>query len=180
VCTFGVAGLASAAAPRLQGAVVALGVAAAIGVAALTAAGVTFLMLRYSLALAAWVNESLTASQALTRSIVLVRGHLGRALVILVFGVVISQIATLLLQGPFIVAGAVAGLETALGFGLTVTGAIAASLASALALPLTTVALVVLYFDARVRHEAFDLELLIDAIDRAAPSGSAAPTTVLG
>jgi hypothetical protein len=153
----------------------ALGGAAALGLLALTMVGITFLALRYSLAIAAWVNESLKASEALARSVVLVEGQMGRAFVIVVFGVIISQIAGLLLQGPFVIAVLAAGPDTALGFGAAIVGALAASLASAVALPLTTVALVVLYFDARARHEGYDLELMIDAID---PAGGA-PAAVI-
>ena len=180
ICVFALSRLAAATMPRLGAIGMMLGVAGGLGTLALTAAGIAFVMLRYSLAVAAWVNESLTASEALARSVVLVRGHLGRALVVLVFGVVISQIAALLLQGPFMVAGIVTGPDTALGFGLTIAGALAASVASAVATPLTTVALVVLYFDARVRHEAFDLERLIDSIDPAALGATAVPRTVVG
>jgi hypothetical protein len=180
MCVLAVSVLATAAGPRLGAAGVALGTAAALGVLVLTALAVAFLMLRYSLAVAAWVNEALTASDALGRSVELLRGQLPRALVIMVFGVIISQVAGLILQGPFVIAGVVAGPDTPLGFGLTIAGALAASMASAVALPLTTVAFAVLYFDARVRHEAFDLELLIDAIDPDARAGAAAPTMVLG
>ena len=148
----------------------ALGGAAALGLLALTMIAVTFVALRYSLAIAAWVNESLKASEALARSVVLVEGQMGRAFVIVVFGVVISQIAGLLLQGPFLIAMIAAGPDTALGYGAAIVGALAASLASAVAQPLTTVALVVLYFDARARHEGYDLELMIDAIDPAGPA----------
>jgi len=99
-----------------------------------------------------------------------VQVQMGRAFVIVVFGVVISQIAGLLLQGPFLIAMIAAGPDTALGYGAAIVGALAASLASAVAQPLTTVALVVLYFDARARHEGYDLELMIDAIDPAGPA----------
>jgi len=174
----GLASLAQASAGRLGPLGPALGGFAAFGIFVLAFAVGTFLMLRYSLAVAVQVNEPVTASTALQRSIALVRGHLGRAFVICVFGGVIGQIAGLVLQGPFVVGAEVAGRGTSLGLALTIVGAVTGAFTAAVASPLTTAALVVLYFEARVRHEAFDLERLLDALESSAgfPGPVSSPT----
>jgi hypothetical protein len=122
------------------------------------------LMLRYSLAVPATVIESVTAREAIRRSIDLMRGNLGRAFVLIVFGFVIAQITALVLQGPFLVGALMAGPESTMAFWLTLAGTLTGALGDAISSPLTAVAFALLYYDARVRHEGLDLQIMMDAL----------------
>ena len=138
-------------------------------------AGVVFLiwlMLRYAVAVPPAVLEDSTASESIARSIELTGGSRWRVLVIMVFTVIIAYAGLMLFQGPFIVASVMAGPETATGFWLNLLGVITGSIASALTNPLAIVAMAVLYYDLRIRHEGLDIELMIEALP-AKPSSPA-------
>jgi Membrane domain of glycerophosphoryl diester phosphodiesterase len=130
---------------------------------------VVFLTLRYCLAVPAVVIESVTARQAIRRSIALMRGNLGRGFVLVLFAFVIAQITTLIFQGPFMAGAYVAGPDAAAALWLRLMGACAGALGNAISAPLMSVALALLYYDARVRHEGLDLQIMMDTLD--APSG---------
>jgi hypothetical protein len=136
---------------------------------------VVFLTLRYCLAVPAVVIESVAAGAAIRRSIALMQGNLGRGLVIVLFGFVIAQITALILQGPFLVGAYVAGPDTAAALSLRLMGAFAGAVGNAISTPLMSVALALLYYDARVRHEGLDLQIMLDTLD--APAGGAAPAS---
>jgi hypothetical protein len=57
---------------------------------------------------------------------------------------------------------------------------IADFLGGALAGPVTTIALVLVYYDQRVRKEAFDLQLMMEAVGQAAPAPPAAAAPSIG
>jgi len=138
-------------------------------------AGVVFLFwltLRYAVAVPPAVLEDSTASESIARSIELTRGSRWRVLVLVVFTVIIAYAGLMLFQGPFIVASVMAGPETATGFWLNLLGVITGSIASAFTNPLAIVAMAVLYYDLRIRHEGLDIELMIEALP-AKPSSPA-------
>jgi hypothetical protein len=126
--------------------------------------------LRYALSFAALVLEPITAAQAVSRSVELTRGHFWRLLLLVVFAVVIAYITAFLFQGPFLMGAAFAGPNTASAFWLTLIGGVAGAIAGAVSGPIMVVALALLYYDARVRHEGFDLQLMMQNLDSAAPS----------
>ena len=129
-----------------------------------------FLTLRYCLAVPAVVIESITARQAIRRSIELMRGNLGRGFVIVLFGFVIAQITALVLQGPFQAGAYLVGVNSAAALWLKLAGACAGALGNAISTPLISVALSLLYYDARVRHEGLDLQIMLDTLAAPAPS----------
>jgi hypothetical protein len=124
-----------------------------------------FLTLRYSLAVPAAVIESVSAREAVRRSVRLIRGNLGRAFVVVLFGGVITQIGSLMFQGPFLVGAVVSGPGTAAMLSFKLLGALAGAVAGALTTPLVSVTLALLYYDTRVRHEGLDLQIMMDALD---------------
>jgi hypothetical protein len=135
------------------------------------------MVLRYSLCVPALVLEGLTASQAIKRSVELSRGNLGRAFLIGLCATMITYAASLLFQGPFFVAMVVAGPESRMGLVLNLAGTIVGTLGSTLVAPVMIIGLAVLYFDARVRTEALDVQMMMSALDRADArfSGATAP-----
>jgi hypothetical protein len=153
------------------------------GVGMFAAFGVfVWMFLRYAVCVPAAILEENTASDAIARSIDLTTGSLLKVLVLLVFTVIVTYAALAIFQMPFAIAAFVVGLETPAGFGLNMLGVITGSVASALTSPLAVVAMAVLYYDLRIRHEGLDLELMVAKLREAAPpaSGQAQSTALPG
>jgi hypothetical protein len=147
-----------------------IAVAAAIAAAMLAVT----LFVRYALAVQACVVENIKGREALKRSAVLTKGSRSRVLTVYTLFVVLTWVM-----------GAVTGLIALALSAIIPSGifaAIAIQLASfvagALTGPLVTIGMSVLYFDERVRKEAFDLQLMMASLDgggTAAAAASAGP-----
>jgi len=129
--------------------------------------------LKYSLAVPALILEEVTISESLDRSRTLTAGHRGRIFVIYLLLAVLSFIATAVWQTP-----AMLLVEATLGrvrpdqlpFVARVTFAFCAFASQTLVAPVMTIALALVYYDERIRKEAFDLEHMMGQIDAAAVS----------
>jgi hypothetical protein len=124
-----------------------------------------WLTLRYCLSVPALIVEDLKPTEALRRSALLTREHLGRAFLIFFCGLVITYACLLLFHVPFSVAQLFAGPETGVGVGLGVAGAISGAIGTMISSPIWVIGITVLYFDARVRHEALDLQVMLSALE---------------
>lgn len=143
--------------------------AALFMVAAFAAAGIVALLLalRYSLSVPALVLERLRAGAAIRRSVELTRGSLGRAFLVVFCATLITYASALLFQGPFMFGAMLTGPGQPLTLALSLTGVVVGTLGTTLVAPIMIVGLVVLYFDARVRNEALDVQMMIASVDRA-------------
>ncbi len=124
----------------------------------------------YALAIPAAVLEDLTVSDALARSSKLSEGSRMKILLIyiLVLILVVSVSAALGL-----VEQQVFSLSSALGSTLAnLLNAILQFAIDTLVFPLLTIALVLVYYDQRVRKEAFDLQRLMEAMGEAPPASA--------
>jgi hypothetical protein len=143
-------------------------------IVSLTALGGIFWMLyvysRYCLSIPACVLEVLPARPALRRSRFLVRGSLRRVsliyLLMAVLGLVLSTV--LWLPSQFYAAYFPHSLNVAI-----LLRSIGSFIAGALAGPIATIAVALVYYDQRVRKEAFDLQYMMDSIAQPAPPTSA-------
>jgi hypothetical protein len=134
-------------------------------------AGMALLTLRYSLAVPGMILESLGANKSLRRSVELTRGRLGRVFLLLLCAMMVTYATALLFQGPFMFAAFAAGLETRTGIWLNIVAAFTGTIGTTLTAPFMIIGLALLYYDARIREEGFDLELALVSLE----SGSAAP-----
>ena len=118
-------------------------------------------LLRFGVAIPALMLEQVTIAAALKRSALLTRGHRMRVLLIYFLMVLMSFVAAFLFQGPFLAAGFyLGGINPP-----TWTQALAAifgGIGGAITGPLLMIGLALLYFDLRVRKEAFDLEIRLN------------------
>jgi len=120
---------------------------------------------RYSLAIQACVVEDLRAVASLKRSAVLSKGARGRVLAILfVFGVLSFVIG-------MVFGGLAGGVGTVLRNPIIalILVYLASFVSGCLTGPLATIGISVLYYDERVRKEAFDLQLMMASLDAPAP-----------
>ncbi|OFW06773.1 MAG: hypothetical protein A3H96_13990 [Acidobacteria bacterium RIFCSPLOWO2_02_FULL_67_36] len=124
-----------------------------------------YLWLRYALSIPAVMLEPITASEAIRRGVELGAGHRWRILIVGLFAAAVTYATALLFQGPFTVAAIVMGPDTRAAFALNLVGAFAGAVAGAISGPLGIVALALLYYDMRVRHEGLDLQLMMQSLE---------------
>lgn len=134
------------------------------------------LLIRYALAIPAAVLEDLKANAAMKRSAELAKGRYGRIFVVLLLFMILSWVAALLLQFPFQIAQAIYLQRGEMVPWLGILANVGGFLAGLLVGPLMTIALALVYYDQRVRREAFDLQVMMAELDRK-PSGLPLPTS---
>jgi hypothetical protein len=125
------------------------------------------LAIQWSLAVPAKVLENKSVTDAMSRSTDLTKGNRGRIFVIWVLFFVLSIGVSLLMRWPV---EALAGVSSAAALQRSSSAWQVALLASTfiaecLVGPLATIALSLVYFDERVRKEAFDLQLMMSTLD---------------
>jgi len=145
----------------------AIGFLAGLGFIALIVPGI-LLMIRWSLAVPAKVLENKSVGEAMSRSSELTHGNRGRIFVIWLLFAVLSVGVNMLLQWPIqIAAGGARGI-TALQHAAVawqVASLVATFVSQCLVGPLATIAFSLVYYDERVRKEAFDLQLMMTTLD---------------
>jgi hypothetical protein len=137
-----------------------------------------YLYLRFSLAVPAAVVEGSKAFNSINRSFSLVAGSVWRVFVIyfltIVLGFGIGLVFTIPAQ---VVAVALQGKHFLLAIGIQQLGALIAGI---LVAPIAPIAISLVYFDQRVRKEAFDLQLMMQAVEQAQPPQPAASAAPVG
>ncbi|HKW74393.1 MAG TPA: hypothetical protein VJN64_02615 [Terriglobales bacterium] len=161
--------------------VVTLGVAAKIvatlvGVVVLVVCFIYAVRLSLSFALAtpACMLEKLGVIDSLKRSRVLAKGSIGRIFLVSLLAGVIGGALSVALNIPTFVAAAEAGAKhQAVSLTMQIWQLAGSFLASTLAGPIATIAIALIYYDERVRKEAFDLQLMMEAIGIPKPAPQA-------
>jgi hypothetical protein len=126
--------------------------------------------LRYSIAVPACVLEKLDSGASMTRSFSLAQGAEGKLFLIVLLNTVIVVALTLVLSIPTLVGtGLAAAKGTPAPISYQVMQMLASFLASTLSGPISIIAFSLVYYDQRVRKEAFDLTLMMEAIGQAHP-----------
>ena len=141
-----------------------------------------WLMLRYSVCIPSMVLEDLRAGQAIRRSAQLMQGNYLRCFLLLMLTVVITYVSLTIFQGPFYIAMILTAQHGQIAIWLLSLSSVFGALGGALSAPLIMIGLVLLYYDIRVRKEAFDLQLMMSLVDHggAQPvpgAAAAAPST---
>ena len=130
----------------------------------------------WSLSVPAKVLENKGWLAAMSRSVDLTKGDWGRIFVVGLLVVVLSVGVPMLLQAPILVAiymSAKAGLRNAV-LGWQIASLVAAFIGESLVGAVGTIAFSLVYYDERVRKEAFDLQLMMTTIDASALPSSPA------
>lgn len=141
-------------------------VAAGFGFVAIIVPGV-LLLIMWSLAVPVKVLEHKGIFDSMSRSMELTKGHWGRIFVIGLLILALKFGVSSLLQWPVLIAagfsirGGVHQLTVGWQVALLVSAFVSTSLVGALA----TIAFSVVYYDERVRKEAFDLQLMMTTLD---------------
>ena len=124
-----------------------------------------FVGMIFSLVIPALLLEDASVGGALRRSIELTRGrrwHIFLGVLLMVF---VNYAVISIFQGPFLVAMVLFMLKGVTPVWLAFGTSIAAACGSAVSSPLIMIALVLYYYDQRVRKEGFDLQHMIAQIE---------------
>ena len=125
---------------------------------------------RYALAIACCVVEDLGVTASIKRSAILSKGSRFRIFLIYIVFVLLAVLLGAALGG---LAGGVGTLIPNLTTRLILIY-LASFIASVLTGPLATIGIALVYYDERVRKEAFDLQLMMSSLDPPAPSAATA------
>ena len=125
---------------------------------------------RYTLSLPAVLLEDITGRAAIRRSVQLSHGHRGQIFVALLLGVVVSYAAAALLQGPIYMGIWMMGIKGHLPYGVILGLSVSGALGAAIASPLAMIALVLCYYDLRIRKEGFDLQHMMTSLPDPKPT----------
>jgi hypothetical protein len=125
---------------------------------------IVWMALRYAVGIPAVMLEPIGGGMALRRSVALTRGLLGRTFLLMICTTMVAYAMMMVLQMPFVVAMLVVGPETRTGFWLNMIGTATGTVGTTLTAPIVAIGVAVLYFEARVRHEALDLQVMTEAL----------------
>ena len=152
--------------PGVIGVSLLVGMASGVAFFAFIVPGV-LLLIMWSLAVPAKVLEHRSATDSMSRSMELTKGSRGRIFVIGLLIFVLSIGVSWLLQWPILIAAGFSmktGIQR-MAIGWQVAALVADFVSRSLVGALGTIALSLVYYDQRVRKEAFDLQLMMSTID---------------
>lgn len=160
--------------PHLLLIMVAVWMGVAVGFLLLIVPAIIFLLM-WSLTIPVAVIENKGLRQATSRSAFLTKGNRGRIFIVYFLFTILTYIVTLLWETPLLMmVGLRPGTNPASIMGtVQVVAAIGSFVTNCLVGPLLTIALSLIYYDERVRKEAFDLEVMMASLDQT-PSRAAA------
>jgi Membrane domain of glycerophosphoryl diester phosphodiesterase len=143
-----------------------------------------WMSIRVSLAFPAMIVEQTGAWDALRRSAALTKGTKGRILVLLLLGVTLNFILSLAISIPLVMLiNLMPGANTPQHIqthGVLILLAVYGSgfAVQALTRPITGIALILFYYDQRIRQEAFDIEWMMLQAGLIVPSPAPAPPLI--
>jgi hypothetical protein len=123
-----------------------------------------YLMCRIPLATAAAMIEDIGPGDAIGRSFFLTKDFAGRSALIYLLALSLQYGVGLMFQMPFLVLAAVTAKQSHLMLLWTVLGQVGGLLGGILVAPVHTIGFALFYYDLRVRKEAFDLQMMMQAI----------------
>lgn len=135
-----------------------------------------YFALRYAVSVPVLMIENLGVFASIRRSVSLTRGRRGQIFLSLLVAGIIAAAGTYVLQGPFMVATILAAVQGHWPSWLAFASAVAGAIGSALTGPVSMIAIVLLYYDSRIRKEAFDLQFMMASLDNPIPAaGTVSP-----
>jgi len=122
--------------------------------------------LRYAVAIPVVMLEDLSVVETIRRSVFLTRGRRGHIFLVLLLGGIIATAGVYVFQMPFTIVMLVSAAQGHVSQWLAFCAAAAGAVGSALTGPISMIAIVLLYYDSRIRKEAFDLQFMLSSLDR--------------
>ncbi|HTR48161.1 MAG TPA: hypothetical protein VMM16_12320 [Verrucomicrobiae bacterium] len=135
-----------------------------------------YLWLRYAVSIPVLMIENPGVLATIRRSVFLTRGRRGQIFLTLLVAMIIAYAGIFVFQIPFTIAMMVSMSQGHWSQPLAFASAVAGAVGSSLTGPISMIAIVLLYYDSRIRKEAFDLQFMMASLDNPAPpAGNVAP-----
>jgi Membrane domain of glycerophosphoryl diester phosphodiesterase len=132
--------------------------------------------LRYAIVIPVLMIEDLGVLDTIRRSVFLTRGRRGHIFLALLVAAIIVYVGLFVFQMPFSIMTMIAAMKGHLPLWLSSATGVASAFGIAVAGPISMIVTVLLYYDTRIRKEAFDLQFMISSLDRPAPAaGTVSP-----
>lgn len=129
--------------------------------------------LKYSLAIPVCMLENTRTTESIKRSSFLTRDYLGRVFLVYLLMWILTLALSWVLHSPEF-------LLKNVPLGAIVFQSLATFVAFTISFPIGTIATSLLYYDLRIRKEAFDLQLMIESLGQAQEQAAAAPASTVG
>jgi glycerophosphoryl diester phosphodiesterase family protein len=140
----------------------------AVGGVILTA----WLLMRFAVSIPVFLLEQQGAVESMTRSGVLTRGHRGRILGAILVMYIVSFVVQSLFVMPFAILAFMYTVKGLFPVWIQAGQSVMAAIAGTVAGPLFMITIALIYYDVRIRKEAFDLESMMNALNTSANSSS--------
>jgi len=132
---------------------------------------VAWLLMRYAVSIPVFLLENQGATDSMTRSGELTHGHRGRILgAAIVMYIIVFVIQTLFVL-PFTLMTMAYVAKGVLPLWIQIAQSVAAAVGGTIAGPLFMITIALIYYDVRIRKEAFDLETMMKALEPSAGAG---------
>ncbi len=128
--------------------------------------------LRYAVSIPSLLLERVGVLAALRRSVQLTKGRRWHLMAAVFLCAIIAYVGVIVFQGPFFVT-MMFSMRGAIPDWLGYTMAMSGAVGSAITGPVLMIALVLCYYDTRIRKEAFDLQFMMSSLESAAPAPNA-------
>ena len=128
--------------------------------------------LRYAVSIPALLLERVGVLAALRRSVYLTRGRRWQMLVTILLCSIIAYVGIIVFQGPFFMTMLFSMRSGHVPEWLAYASAMSGAIGGAITGPVLLIALVLCYYDTRIRKEAFDLQFMMSTLDQPAPVGN--------
>jgi hypothetical protein len=136
---------------------------------------VAWLLMRYAVSIPVFLLERVGVLDSMTRSGSLTQGHRGRILGATIVMYIIAFVVQSLFVMPFTILAFLSAAKGLLPLWIQIGQSMTAALAGTVAGPLFMITLALIYYDMRIRKEAFDLESMMGALKPAADAGAPPP-----
>jgi hypothetical protein len=133
---------------------------------------VAWLLMRYAISIPVFLLERGGVLDSMTRSGTLTKGHRGKILVATIVMYIIAFVVQSLFVLPFTILAFLSAAKGLLPLWIQVGQSVTGALAGTVAGPLFMITIALIYYDMRIRKEAFDLESMMGALQPAADAGS--------
>lgn len=130
-----------------------------------------WLLMRFAVSIPVFLLERQGAVESMTRSGVLTRGHRGRILGAVLVMYTVSFVVQSLFVMPFAILAFMYAVKGLLPVWIQAGQSVTAALAGTVAGPLFMITIALIYYDVRIRKEAFDLESMMSALNTSANPG---------
>jgi Membrane domain of glycerophosphoryl diester phosphodiesterase len=130
-----------------------------------------WLLMRFAVSIPVFLLEQHGAVESMTRSGVLTRGNRGRILGAVLVMYIVSFVVQSLFVLPFSILAFTYAVKGLLPVWIQAGQSVAAAIAGTVAGPLFMITIALIYYDVRIRKEAFDLESMMTALNTSANTG---------